>query len=483
MTPAAFTHGNSDRPRSPPMNPDRHRTPEARPIYQQRTGVVIGPPPTSRGDHHEADPRQQATLPALELSGYARIDFRLDAEGRSYFLEANPIPTSPGRGIRPIGGARRLPYPPSSIGSSNSGSTARGEPGDRTLNVSLTVDVSHAMPILCSFGAPASSRAPHIRLPAVATAQSERDRASASSSIASSAAAIGTSSSTSSLRLWTQDGWTGCPSPDHADRDGQRRWGIHPHPPRPTALRRSPRHLGHATAPNTTEDVRRRELARMMKLGLVPTSRASRGRSASGSPIPPRRTPRRPGAQHGRGSLEPLGLSDPGNGGGAAESRASNYELTSNVSASRVTEEWKVTFWGGLEYRFNRFQLADSTERRFVLRNADGGARLVRSLSDHWSVADARTPASPSSGTRISSALSRRRRVQSLPVAGGDEPAVPRDPLHRRALLRLYEETIYGQRTEFRPVARAIVAGRAGRPGGPSTPPCATPVSARHQDQ
>jgi D-alanine-D-alanine ligase len=28
----------------------------------------------------------------LELSGYARIDFRLDAEGRSYFLEANPNP-------------------------------------------------------------------------------------------------------------------------------------------------------------------------------------------------------------------------------------------------------------------------------------------------------------------------------------------------------------------------------------------------------
>jgi D-alanine-D-alanine ligase len=26
----------------------------------------------------------------LQLSGYARVDFRLDAEGRPYFLEANP---------------------------------------------------------------------------------------------------------------------------------------------------------------------------------------------------------------------------------------------------------------------------------------------------------------------------------------------------------------------------------------------------------
>jgi D-alanine-D-alanine ligase len=28
----------------------------------------------------------------LQLSGYARVDFRLDAEGRLYFLEANPNP-------------------------------------------------------------------------------------------------------------------------------------------------------------------------------------------------------------------------------------------------------------------------------------------------------------------------------------------------------------------------------------------------------
>jgi len=29
---------------------------------------------------------------ALQLSGYARVDFRLDAQGRPYFLEANPNP-------------------------------------------------------------------------------------------------------------------------------------------------------------------------------------------------------------------------------------------------------------------------------------------------------------------------------------------------------------------------------------------------------
>jgi D-alanine-D-alanine ligase len=28
----------------------------------------------------------------LQLSGYARVDFRLDGEGRPYFLETNPNP-------------------------------------------------------------------------------------------------------------------------------------------------------------------------------------------------------------------------------------------------------------------------------------------------------------------------------------------------------------------------------------------------------
>ena len=32
------------------------------------------------------------TYRALELAGYARIDFRMDADGRAYVIEANPNP-------------------------------------------------------------------------------------------------------------------------------------------------------------------------------------------------------------------------------------------------------------------------------------------------------------------------------------------------------------------------------------------------------
>ena len=63
------------------------------PIYQERTGVVIGPATELPEALVTSLIRESKRIyRMLELSGYARIDFRLDAEGRSYFLEANPNP-------------------------------------------------------------------------------------------------------------------------------------------------------------------------------------------------------------------------------------------------------------------------------------------------------------------------------------------------------------------------------------------------------
>jgi D-alanine-D-alanine ligase len=63
------------------------------PEYQTKKGIVIRAA-------QELHPEVEALLlhdskriyRILELSGYARVDFRLDAEGRTYFLEANPNP-------------------------------------------------------------------------------------------------------------------------------------------------------------------------------------------------------------------------------------------------------------------------------------------------------------------------------------------------------------------------------------------------------
>jgi D-alanine-D-alanine ligase len=59
--------------------------------YQKRRGVKIGP---ARNLPQELERLLVKTTKRiyrlLQLSGYARIDFRLDAEQRPYFLEANP---------------------------------------------------------------------------------------------------------------------------------------------------------------------------------------------------------------------------------------------------------------------------------------------------------------------------------------------------------------------------------------------------------
>jgi D-alanine-D-alanine ligase len=62
------------------------------PGYQKRRGIQIGPATLSP----ELQTRIKSTVKricrTLELDGYARIDFRLTADGVPYFLEANPNP-------------------------------------------------------------------------------------------------------------------------------------------------------------------------------------------------------------------------------------------------------------------------------------------------------------------------------------------------------------------------------------------------------
>lgn len=59
--------------------------------YQKRRGVKIGPARNLSPELERLLVRTTKRIyRLLQLSGYARIDFRLDAEGQPYFLEANP---------------------------------------------------------------------------------------------------------------------------------------------------------------------------------------------------------------------------------------------------------------------------------------------------------------------------------------------------------------------------------------------------------
>jgi D-alanine-D-alanine ligase len=61
--------------------------------YQERRGILHGP---AKNLAPEVVARIQRIAKriyrTLELDGYARIDFRLSADGTPYFLEANPNP-------------------------------------------------------------------------------------------------------------------------------------------------------------------------------------------------------------------------------------------------------------------------------------------------------------------------------------------------------------------------------------------------------
>jgi D-alanine-D-alanine ligase len=63
------------------------------PDYQEKVGIVDGP---AKGLTPELTDRIQRVAKriyrTLKLDGYARIDFRLSADGTPYFIEANPNP-------------------------------------------------------------------------------------------------------------------------------------------------------------------------------------------------------------------------------------------------------------------------------------------------------------------------------------------------------------------------------------------------------
>jgi D-alanine-D-alanine ligase len=60
--------------------------------YREKYGIMTGPADLPADLAHRVQHVCKRVFRTLDLSGYARIDLRLDAEGRVYVLEANPNP-------------------------------------------------------------------------------------------------------------------------------------------------------------------------------------------------------------------------------------------------------------------------------------------------------------------------------------------------------------------------------------------------------
>lgn len=216
-----------------------------------------------------------------------------------------------------------------------------------------------------------------------------------------------------------------------------------------------------AVPPNSTDDMRRRQIAQVLQLGLVPyalrVSGSARFTLRYDAPA--------------EGLLPSEVIHDPwdfwvyrvrANGSGSAESLNSNYQLTGSVNVSRTTEELKLSFNGNEEYRANFFTLSDGSERTYILRSTDVSARIVRSVTEHWSI-----------GTRVIGGRSEFRNQQAsagLDVSAEYNVFPWREATSRQLIAavalggRYYDydkSTIYDLTTESRPVARAILAGES----------------------
>ena len=137
--------------------------------------------------------------------------------------------------------------------------------------------------------------------------------------------------------------------------------------------------------PNTTEDGRRRELARIFKLGLVRYLNASAyaPRLSLVYDAPPSGQPSPTSATNDPWDAWIYRISANGNFGG--ESQSKNSRISTSITARRITPDWKFTSGMNASYRESRYTFTDGTSSSYALRTYGASARLVRSLSSHWS--------------------------------------------------------------------------------------------------
>ncbi|HRN52587.1 MAG TPA: hypothetical protein PK788_03780, partial [Gemmatimonadaceae bacterium] len=213
---------------------------------------------------------------------------------------------------------------------------------------------------------------------------------------------------------------------------------------------------------NSTDEMRRREMARVLTIGLLPFA----VRVSDSGPFSVRYDAP-PNAGSGIGSV----IRDPwnfwvyrlrANGSGNAESLNSSYNINGSVNVSRTTESWKLSLNLYEEYRANTFTLSDGSEPTYILRSSDVSARVVRSVSEHWSIG--------ARGTGGRSDFRNQDAFGGLDLSAEYNVFPWKEATSRQLIAavalggRFYDyqdTTIYDLVAETRPIARAILAGES----------------------
>ena len=219
--------------------------------------------------------------------------------------------------------------------------------------------------------------------------------------------------------------------------------------------------------PNASEDVRRREIARVMKLGLVPYVMASAeaGRLSLAYAAPPASRSGDAVTRHDPWNFWVFRVSGNTNFGGESESRRAS--VSSSVSARRITENLKISIAGSGSYRETRYSFSDGSESFFALRNYSSSVRVVKSYGQHWS-------AGLSGGLGSSDFTNQKLFANALVSA--EYNFFPWSQATRQQLVAIYalgaqhyrykQETIYFETEETRPQQQVVIAATSRQPWG-----------------
>lgn len=135
-----------------------------------------------------------------------------------------------------------------------------------------------------------------------------------------------------------------------------------------------------------TGDERRQGYANLLKLGLVryvtSTTAADRLQLTYRSGQPAEAAANAPQDPWNYWSFRLRGT-----GSINGEESTKSRNLSTSISANRTTDEWKINFFGNLNFHENRFTLSDGDMLTDASHDHNLNGLVVKSLGDHWAVA------------------------------------------------------------------------------------------------
>jgi hypothetical protein len=216
------------------------------------------------------------------------------------------------------------------------------------------------------------------------------------------------------------------------------------------------------TRQGSTEDERRRELVRVLSLGLV--------RYARTTPVAAQLQVTRQTSEGDKTEAASRGARDKWNlwvysiGLHTFSNGDDNYKNTNvfgNISARRVSEAWKINLRLSANYSENSYELSNGTLQAYQ-RSWDQNSLVVKSLSPHWSAGIQ---------TGLSSSKYENYSLAANANAAIEYDLFPYKESTRRQLIFRYglgvrsfdydSITVYGKEKETRPAHELLIAGEA----------------------